>query len=120
MEDIINRGVGTLVIQLYNADKETDLLDKTSPVTVHSDGRVYEVPAGTKLYLSPGESITLHQGQYHSFWAEGGKTMVGEVSQCNDDSSDNRFLEEVGRFPEVEEDVPADFLLCTEYSQSAK
>ncbi len=115
MEDIINRGGGTLVIQMYNSDPKTDLLDKESPVTIHSDGRTYTVPAGTQIRLQPGESITVHQGQYHSFWAEGGKTMVIEVSQCNDDSKDNRFLEEAGRFPEVEEDVPPEYLLCTEY-----
>ncbi len=115
MEDIINRGGGTLVIQMYNSHPETDLLDQESPVTIHSDGRVYTVPAGSKIRLRPGESITVYQGQYHSFWAEGGKTMVIEVSQCNDDSKDNRFLEETGRFPEVEEDTPAEFLLCTEY-----
>ena len=115
MEDIINRGGGTLVIQVYNADPETDLLDEKTPVTVHSDGRVYEVPAGYQVRLEPGESITLYQKQYHSFWAEGGRAMVIEVSQCNDDNTDNRFLEKEGRFPEVEEDVPAEHLLCTEY-----
>lgn len=117
MEDIINRGGGVLAIQLYNADKETDLLDQINPVIVHSDGRVYEVPAGSVVRLSPGESITLYQGQYHSFWAENEKTMVMEVSQCNDDSKDNRFLEETGRFPEVDEDEPARYLLCTEYPE---
>lgn len=115
MEDIINRGGGTLVIQMYNSHPDTDLLDRESPVTIHSDGRIYTVPAGTQVRLAPGESITVHQKQYHSFWAEGGRTMVIEVSQCNDDSRDNRFLEENGRFPEVEEDVPAEYLLCTEY-----
>jgi len=115
MEDIINRGGGTLAISLYNADSRTDLLDTQMPVTVHSDGRTYQVPAGTVLRLEPGESITLHPGQYHSFWAEGGKTMVVEVSQCNDDASDNRFLEPAGRFPAIEEDEPAEHLLCTEY-----
>ena len=115
MEDIINRGGGTLVIKLYNTDPVTDLLDEKTPVTVHSDGRVYEVPAGTEIRLSPGESISLYQGQYHSFWGEGGACLVGEVSQCNDDASDNRFLDPVGRFPEIEEDEPAEYLLCNEY-----
>ena len=30
-------------------------------------------------------------------------------------SSDNRFLETVGRFPQIEEDEPAEHLLCNEY-----
>lgn len=115
MEDIINRGGGTLVLQMYNCNPETDLLDKESPVTIHSDGRVYTVPAGSQIHLRPGESISICQRQYHSFWAEGGKTMVVEVSQCNDDSKDNRFLEEAGRFPNIEEDVLPQYLLCTEY-----
>ena len=120
MEDIINRGGGELVIQMYNKDLETDLLDKKNSVTIHSDGRIYEVPAGTQIRLKPGESISIQRGQYHSFWAEGGKTMVVEVSQCNDDSMDNRFLEDTGRFPEVEEDEAKTYLLCTEYPEAAE
>ena len=41
--------------------------------------------------------------------------MVGEVSTVNDDKKDNRFLDAGGRFPAIEEDVLAEFLLCTEY-----
>ena len=118
MEDIINRGGGTLCVKMYNADENTDLLDEESPVVIHTDGRVYEAPAGTVLRLEPGESVTLYQKQYHSFWAEGGKTLVGEVSQCNDDNADNRFLDNVGRFPEIEEDEPAEYLLCNEYGEA--
>ena len=43
--------------------------------------------------------------------------MIGEVSSVNDDHTDNTFLEQVGRFPEIEEDVPAEALLCTEYPE---
>ena len=115
MEDIINRGPGTLVIRLYNADPVTDLLCESSDVTVHMDGRAYTAPAGVTLRLEPGESVTLHPKQYHTFWAEGQKTLVGEVSQCNDDKTDNRFLTPAGRFPDIEEDAPARFVLCNEY-----
>ena len=79
------------------------------------DGRVYTAPAGVTLRLEPGESVTLHPKQYHTFWAEEQKTLVGEVSQCNDDRTDNRFLTPAGRFPEIEEDTPARFVLCSEY-----
>ena len=41
--------------------------------------------------------------------------IVGEVSMCNDDNTDNRFEEAQGRFPTVEEDEPPYRLLCTEY-----
>ena len=41
--------------------------------------------------------------------------LLGEVSQCNDDNTDNRFNPPVGRFPKIEEDEPAYRLLCNEY-----
>lgn len=114
MEDIINRGGGNLMVQVYNSVNEA--LDKESPVTVHSDGRSYTVAPGTVLCLAPGQSITMQQGLYHSFWGQEGhgKVLVGEVSMCNDDTNDNRFLEPTGRFQDVEEDVPARFLLANE------
>lgn len=114
MEDIINRGGGNLMVQLYNNIDEE--LDTESPVTVYSDSRKYMVPAGTILCLEPGQSITMQQGLYHSFWGQEGhgKVLVGEVSMCNDDVNDNRFWEPTGRFSEIEEDVPAEFLLANE------
>ena len=41
--------------------------------------------------------------------------LLGEVSQCNDDNTDNRFNPPVGRFPKIEEDEPPYRLLCNEY-----
>ena len=117
-EDIINRGGGVLAVRLFNADENTGLLDEKTPVKVRSDGRIYDLPAGGIVRLAPGESITLCPGQYHAFWAENEKTLVGEVSQCNDDSKDNRFLEERGRFPAIEEDEAPLCLLCTEYPKA--
>lgn len=115
MEDIINRGGGNMMMKLYNSTPEGELAD--TDVTVHSDGRTYTVPAGTVLRLTPGESVTLHRGTYHAFWAEKGTgaVLIGEVSQCNDDNTDNRFYETMGRFPKIEEDEPAYRLLCNEY-----
>ena len=114
MEDIINRGGGNLMVQLYNS-KENNL-DRESDVTVYSDARKYTVPAGSIIRLVPGQSITMQQGLYHSFWGEEGKgkVMVGEVSMCNDDVNDNCFFEPTGRFSDIEEDVPAEFLLTNE------
>ena len=51
------------------------------------------------------------------FWAENGDCMVGEVSTVNDDANDNRFYEETGRFPEIIEDEPVRYVLCTEYPE---
>ena len=116
MEDIINRGGGILMMQLYNSTEQEEL-DRTTPVTVVSDGVQITVPAGTVLELRPGQSITLTHGMYHAFWAkEGtGRVLIGEVSQCNDDNTDNRFYEPMGRFPSIEEDESPYRLLCTEY-----
>ena len=114
-EDIINRGGGTLLITVYNDDGNGGLA--STDVTVNSDGRSYVVPAGTKVRLTPGESITIWPHMYHEFNVENGSgdVLIGEVSQCNDDNTDNRFYEKVGRFPEIEEDCPPYRLLCNEY-----
>lgn len=116
MEDIINRGGGTLMMQLYNSTPE-EALDLLNPVHVVSDGVALTVPAGTVLELQPGQSVTLTHGMYHAFWAKegSGPVLIGEVSQCNDDNTDNRFWEPMGRFPQIEEDESPLRLLCTEY-----
>jgi D-lyxose ketol-isomerase len=117
MEDIICRAGAKLCVQVYNTlpDKA---LDKRTAVNVNVDGRRFKVPAGTVIALQPGESITLPSFQYHQFWAEGGTSLVGEVSKVNDDKRDNTFLPElkVGRFPKIEDDVSPLYRLCWEYS----
>jgi D-lyxose ketol-isomerase len=113
MEDIINRGGGDLLIQLFRST-QGEQLDEAQPVQVSVDGQRRIVEAGATLLLAPGESITLEQGCYHKFWSRG-RTLVGEVSQVNDDLRDNRFFETIGRFPEIEEDVPPQHLLCSDY-----
>jgi len=120
MEDIINRGGGTILIKVYNATPEEGLAD--TPVTVLMDGRRYVVPAGTEVSLAPGESITIPPYLYHDFHVKPGTgaVLLGEVSMCNDDTNDNRFYEELGRFPEVEEDEAPYRLLCNEYPPAAE
>lgn len=113
MEDIINRGGGRLAIRLFNSTPDEDLAK--SQVTVSMDGVRRSVAAGEVVRLDPGESITLPQRLYHEFWAEGSKVLVVEVSVCNDDNTDNRFHETVGRFPVVEEDEPPLYLLMKDY-----
>ena len=44
--------------------------------------------------------------------------MIGEVSMCNDDETDNRYYEKMGRFPEIEEDEAPLRYLCTEYPKA--
>lgn len=117
MEDIINRGGGNLVIELYNStpDKKFD----TAPVHFKTDGVKRKVEAGGKVVLTPGESICLEQGMYHRFYGEQGqgKVLVGEVSMVNDDTSDNFFYEPVGRFPVIEEDDQPLHLLVSDYKK---
>ena len=113
MEDIINRGGGSLMVQVYNATDDYQLAD--TPVAVSVDGHQLTVEAGTILDLAAGESISLPTYMYHQFWAEGDMVLCGEVSMVNDDNVDNHFLGEVGRFPEIEDDEPPLHLLCTEY-----
>ena len=114
--DIINRGGGNILIRVYNSLPD-ESIDKESDVTVHCDGRTYTVPAGTQVRLTPGESIHIQQYMYHDFEVEPGTgaVLLGEVSQCNDDNTDNRFNPPVGRFPKIEEDEPPYRLLCNEY-----
>jgi hypothetical protein len=114
-EDIINRGGGQLVLELYNTDEndkpaETDVLVKTDSV-------IRKFGAGEKVLLRPGESICLEPFMYHRFYAEPrqGRVLAGEVSSVNDDATDNNFLEKAGRFPDIDEDDKPLHLLVSDY-----
>ena len=119
MEDIINRGGGTVLIRVFNSLPDEEI-DRVSPVTVHVDGCESVVPAGTQVRLRPGQSICITPYLYHDFEVEpgSGPVLLGEVSQCNDDEHDNRFNPPVGRFPAIEEDEPPYRLLCSEYPKA--
>ena len=120
-EDIINRGGGNILIRVYNSLPD-EAIDYESDVTVDTDGRVYTVPAGSQIRLTPGESIYIPQYLYHDFEVEKGTgdVLLGEVSQCNDDSNDNRFNPPMGRFPKIEEDEEPYRLLCGEYPKAKR
>jgi len=115
MEDIINRGGGNLVIDLYYSDENENFSQEDLKVKIDGINRI--VKAGGSVTLKPGESICLVQGMYHRFYGEKGKgkVLVGEVSAVNDDSSDNRFFDEVGRFPDIIEDEEPLHLLASDY-----
>lgn len=115
-EDIINRGGGDLVIQLYQSTKDGQLSDED--ITVSLDGVSKTIRAGDKVTLTPGDSIYLPTGLYHKFWGEGNRVLVGEVSVVNDDTSDNRLYEPIDSFqPEIEEDEEPFYLLCSDYAK---
>jgi len=114
-EDIINRGGGTLAIELHNS-YESNALD-SSDVAFFCDGIEHKGPAGTIHRLDPGESITLPPRLFHSFWAEQAPVLAGEVSSVNDDERDNHFLEPVRRFATIDEDEPSKYLLVSDYAR---
>jgi D-lyxose ketol-isomerase len=114
MEDIINRGGGNLILELYPSDEHEKIADRRFLVML--DGIKKEFSPGDKVRLQPGESITLYPGLYHNFYGEAGTgtVLVGEVSSVNDDNTDNNFLDAL-RFPEIIEDEPPAYLLVGDY-----
>lgn len=113
-EDIINRGGGRLVLELF-ASAPDGMPDPEAEVNVLTDGRQRRLAAGSRLSLSPGESVTLMPGDWHAFWAEGADVLIGEVSTVNDDLTDNIFREPIGRFSDIDEDAPPLHLLVSDY-----
>lgn len=114
-EDIINRGGGNLVLELVGSDASENVTE--DPVTVRIDAIPRTVDAGGKVILTPGESIFLEPGVFHKFYGEAGHglVLVGEVSSVNDDNTDNVFYDDSPRFPDIEEDEPARYLLVNDY-----
>lgn len=117
-EDIINRGGGILAMQVYEADESGDKSNNEFSLSV--DGIEQYFQAGDWLYLHPGQSVTLTPRIYHEFHAQNERVLIGEVSSVNDDKSDNYFYENVGRFPEIEEDVDPIYLLVNDYKSKLR
>jgi D-lyxose ketol-isomerase len=113
-EDIINRGGGRLVLELF-MPAEDGGVDRHREVEVPTDGVMRKLPAGGLLTLDPGESVTLLPGVWHAFWGEGGDVLIGEVSTVNDDLTDNIFTQPIGRFSNIEEDEAPLHLLVSDY-----
>ncbi|MCA0424635.1 MAG: D-lyxose/D-mannose family sugar isomerase [Proteobacteria bacterium] len=114
-EDIINRGGGTLVLELVETGADGKA-DTSRDVLVRTDAIERWLPPNGILRLEPGESVTLTPGLAHAFWAEGGDVFVGEVSTVNDDKTDNAFLEPVARFPGVQDDTAPTRLIVGDYA----
>ncbi len=115
-EDIINRGGGKLVLELFMHDRDGGI-DPKAEVSVPVDGTIHRLPAGGLLKLDPGQSVTLLPGVWHAFWAEGKDVLIGEVSTVNDDLTDNVFREPIGRFADIDEDVAPLHLLVSDYEK---
>ena len=115
-EDIINRGGGKLVLELF-APLPDGGIDREADVTVPCDGVMRTFQAGGKLSLDPGESVTLMPGVWHAFWAEQKDVLIGEVSTVNDDETDNVFEMDIKRFAGINEDVQPVHLLVSDYKK---
>jgi D-lyxose ketol-isomerase len=113
-EDIINRGGGKLVLELFMSNPDGSI-DRDAEVSVPTDGVVRRLVPGGLLKLDPGESVTLLPGVWHAFWGEGADVLIGEVSTVNDDLTDNIFAEPIGRFSIIEEDEKPLHLLVSDY-----
>jgi D-lyxose ketol-isomerase len=114
-EDIINRGGGTLVLELFTCDAAGQI-DRRADVQVLSDGVPVTLPAGGHLKLGVGASVTLTPSTWHAFWGEGADCLIHEVSTVNDDLTDNIFDADIGRFSDIEEDTAASHLLVSDYN----
>ena len=115
-EDIINRGGGRFTLELFMSDRDGNP-DPKAEVVVPTDGVLRRLPAGGKLTLGPGESITLYPGVWHRFWVDDERVLIGEVSSVNDDLTDNVFAEPLGRFATIEEDEEPWHLLVADYDK---
>lgn len=113
MEDIINRGGGDLVIELWKSDKNGELSNENFKVQL--DGVSRTIAGGSMITLTPGESITLEPLIYHRFWAEKEPALIGIVSKVNDDKKENRFLEPLVVNQKIDEDELPIYLLCSDY-----
>ncbi|MCD8483440.1 MAG: D-lyxose/D-mannose family sugar isomerase [Verrucomicrobia bacterium] len=111
-EDIICRN-GELVLQLWAGAP-----DKTAPGTqfpLKVNGALRDFASGDLLTLKSGERVTLIPGIYHAFWPSTDECIIGEVSTANDDLNDNFFTNpDIGRFPGIDEDEPAEIRLISE------
>ena len=114
-EDIINRGVGILQIEIYKSDEIDNLLDDSVTLSIDGFRKTYE--PGTIIELEPGDSIYLPPDVYHKFWAKKGhgKVLIGEVSTVNNDYVDNKFFHDDKRFSDIEEDEEPLYLLYDDY-----
>jgi D-lyxose ketol-isomerase len=82
---------------------------------VRTDGSDRKLPAGAHLKLKPGESVTLEPNCWHAFWGQDGSVLIGEVSNVNDDRTDNIFRDPIGRFSKINENTEPTHLLVSDY-----
>lgn len=122
-EDIICRHGGNILVQLNKATPEGGWSDECFPIKVNACTRLLSPQEIVRL--TPGDSLTIPPGTIHQFWAEEGTgwefegarySLSSEISSVCDDWNDNVFFTEWAvRFPEIVEDEPRAYVLCSEY-----
>jgi D-lyxose ketol-isomerase len=112
-EDILNRGGARFVVELFKVDAEGTRRDER--FKIQKDAETLDLAPGARVSLEPGESLTLEPFVAHSFWAEGGAVLAGEISLANDDASDNYFLPPLEPFAAIEEDAPSRYVTLRDY-----
>ena len=119
MEDIIVRGGGNLIVETYNMEEAGGLAD--TPVSLMVDGVECRRKAGEPLRLAPGQSVTITRNLWHRFYGEAGRgtVFVGEVSQVNDDLTDNYFLPALAPFAPIIEDAPRRHITVRDHARLA-
>lgn len=111
-EDIICRS-GELTLVLWKGKPSDSSRGVAFNLKVNGEETSHK--SGEKLVLQPGSRVTLVPGIYHEFWPTAPDTVIGEVSTANDDLNDNFFIDDqIGRFPGIEEDEPAEIRLISE------
>ena len=116
-EDIINKCNGVLELGLYASDDQFN--KKKESFILNIDSKPIKIKPNTKIFLQPGQSITIQPYLCHYFKSsnKNKKTLiVGEVSSSNDDNSDNYFPDKNLRFSKIEEDEEINIPLWQELS----
>ncbi|NQU41994.1 D-lyxose/D-mannose family sugar isomerase [bacterium] len=114
MKDLVNRGGGDLLVQVYQQADDGGL-DREQRVPTSVNGIFYNLKAGGVVRLAPGDGITIPPNHYHKFWADNALCLIGEVSPPVDEPQDIRFLDVAEWLPSIEEDEPALYALSHEY-----
>jgi D-lyxose ketol-isomerase len=114
-EDILNRGGARFVVELFKVDSQGVRLDER--LQVLKDAEMLDLAAGAQVSLEPGESLTLEPYVAHSFWAEGGAVLAGEISLANDDATDNYFLPPLGHFAPIVEDASMRYVTVRDHAK---
>lgn len=113
-EDIICR-FGALEVWLWPHRPPDELASTAESISVKINGEPVRLTAGQPYVLAAGHRVTIVPGVWHAFAPRSAECIIGEVSTANDDLNDNQFANpEIGRFPNIEEDMPPDVRLIRE------